>query len=97
MNRQASPENWAELINDFQTSGQSMAVWCRNNNLKVHQLSYRLQKAKETTANKATSWLPVNLSGDATLTVKIGPYAVIIKDDFDPALLKKIVVTLGSL
>lgn len=97
MNRQASPENWAELINDFQTSGQSMAVWCRNNNLKVHQLSYRLQKAKETTADKATSWLPVNLSGGAALTVKIGPYAVIIKDDFDPVLLKKLVVALGSL
>lgn len=97
MSRQASPENWTELIKDFQTSGQSMAVWCRNNNLKVHQLTYRLQKAKETTADQTTSWLPVNLNGDAALTVKFGPYAVIVSDDFDPVLFKKIVITLGSL
>jgi hypothetical protein len=97
MSRQASPENWTELINDFKTSGQSMATWCYNNNLKVHQLTYRLQKAKETTANKTTSWLPVDLNGDTALTIKIGPYAVIIKDDFDPVLLKKIVLTLASL
>ncbi len=41
MSSQASPENWTELINDFKTSGQSMATWCHNNNLKVHQLTYR--------------------------------------------------------
>ncbi len=97
MSRQASPKNWTELINDFQTSGQSMAAWCHNNNLKVHQLTYRLQKAKESRTQKTTSWLPVDLNGDAALTIKIGPYAVIIKDDFDPVLLKKIVLTLASL
>ncbi len=43
MSRQASFDNWTELINDFQSSGQSMAVWYRNNNLKVHQLTYRLK------------------------------------------------------
>jgi len=97
MMKQASPENWTELINDFKTSGQSMAAWCHNNNLKVHQLTYRLQKAKETSVNKATSWLSVDLNDDTALTIKIGPYAVIIKDDFDPVLLKKIVLTLASL
>lgn len=95
MSRQASPENWTELIKDYRASGQSMAAWCRNNNLKVHQLTYRLQKAKE--RSTTTSWLPVNLHGDASLTIKVGPYQVIIKDDFDPVLLKKIVITLGSL
>ena len=97
MSRQASPENWTELIKDFQASGQSMAVWCRNNNLKVHQLTYRLQKTKEPSAKKPTSWLPVDLNGDAAFTVKVGPYAVIVSDDFDPVLFKKIVITLGSL
>jgi len=97
MSRQTSHENWSELIKDYRSSGQSMVTWCHNNNLKVHQLTYRLQKAKETTANKTTSWLPVNLNSDAALTIKIGNYAVIIKDDFDPVLLKKVVLTLGSL
>jgi len=97
MSRQANLDNWPELINDFQSSGQSMAVWCRNNNLKVHQLTYRLQKTKETSAVKQTSWLPIDLGGDSALTVKVGPYAIIINDDFDPLLLKKIVITLGRL
>lgn len=97
MNKQASPENWTELIKDFQASGQSMAAWCHSNNLKVHQLAYRLQKAREESAQKTASWLPVDLSGDAEFTVKVGPYAIIVGGDFDPILLKKIVITLGSL
>jgi hypothetical protein len=77
MNRQASLDSWPELINNFQSSGQSMVFWCRNNNLKVHQLTYRLQKTKETSAVKQTSWLPITLGGDAAFTVKVGPYAII--------------------
>ena len=96
MSRQASHENWTELISNYQASGQSMAAWCRNNNLKVHQLTYRLQKAKEKSA-AAASWLPVDLGTEAALTVKVGPYAVIVKDDFDPVLLKKVLVTLAGL
>jgi hypothetical protein len=40
MNKQADPTNWAELIDDFQASGQSMAAWCRTKNLKPYQLAY---------------------------------------------------------
>ncbi len=97
MNKQANQVDWVELIKDYRASGQSMPAWCHKNNLKVHQLAYRLQKAKVTNAKNQTNWLPVDLNGDTALIVKIGPYAVIIKDDFDPVLLKKIVITLGSL
>ena len=89
MSKQANSENWTELINDFQASGQSMAAWCRNNNLKVHQLTYRLRKAKEASAAKPTNWLPVDLGTETALTIKVGPYEIIVSDNFDPVLLKK--------
>ena len=97
MNKQANQADWAELIQDYRSSGLSMATWCRNNGLKTHQLTYRLQKAKQQSAKEQTTWLPVDLNSESSLTIKIGPYAVIIKEDFDPVLLKKLVVTLSSL
>ena len=85
MSKQANSENWTELINDFQASGQSMAAWCRNNNLKVHQLTYRLRKAKEASAAKTTNWLPIDLGTETALTIKVGPYARRFFQGFRPS------------
>jgi len=99
MNKQANLVDWAELIKDYRASGQSMSSWCQVNNLKVHQLTYQLQKEKRNKTLESTNWLPLGLgeTADSTITVKIGPYQVIIKDSFDPYLFKQVLLTLNSL
>lgn len=99
MNKQADPTNWAELIDDFKTSGQSMAAWCRAKNLKPYQLAYRLKKGKTRATEASARWLPVNLSapGEAALIIKAGPALVRVTEGFDPVLLKQIVAALSSL
>ena len=62
MNKQANLVDWAELINNYRTSGQSMSSWCGVNNLKVHQLTYQLQKEKRTKTRETTNWLPLDLT-----------------------------------
>jgi len=99
MNKQAGPAYWAELIKDYRASAQSMSAWCQANNLKVHQLTYQLQKEKRSKPFESANWLPLGLeeTADSTITVKIGPYQVIIKDSFDPYLFKQVVLTLNNL
>jgi len=99
MNKQAGPAYWAELIKDYRAIDQSMVTWCQANNLKVHQLTYQLQKEKRSKPFESTNWLPLGLSetADTTITVKIGPYQVIIKESFDPYLFKQVLLTLNSL
>lgn len=99
MNKQANPVDWAELIKGYRASNQSMTAWCQANNLKVHQLTYQLQKEKRNQPFESTNWLPLGLSetADTTITVKIGPYQIIIKDSFDPYLFKQVLLTLNNL
>jgi len=99
MNKQANLVDWAELIKDYRASNQSMVAWCQANDLKVHQLTYQLQKEKRNKPYERTNWLPLGLSetADSTIAVKIGPYQVIIKDSFDPYLFKQVLLTLNSL
>jgi hypothetical protein len=99
MNKQANLVDWAELITNYRASGQSMSSWCQANNLKVHQLTYQLQKEKRTKPLETTNWLPLDLTEtvDTAIAVKVGPYQVIVKDGFDPYLLKQVVLTLSSL
>ena len=99
MNKQANLVDWAELIKDYRASNQSMVAWCQANNLKVHQLTYQLQKEKRSKPFESTNWLPLDSSetADSTITVKIGPYQIIIKDGFDPHLFKQVLLTLNNL
>jgi len=99
MNKQANPVDWAELIKDYRASAQSMSAWCQANNLKVHQLTYQLQKEKRNKTLGSINWLPLGLAeaADTSITVKVGPYQIIIKGGFDPYLLKKVVFALSNL
>ncbi len=68
MNKQANLVDWAELINNYRASGQSMSSWCQANNLKVHQLTYQLQKEKRTKTRETTKCALDNLARDKSLT-----------------------------
>ncbi len=90
--------DWPELIKDYQSSGLSAAAWCRENNLKPHQLYYRLDKAKDK-KKAASKWLLLESDEPETesIKVKIGPATIEVKPGFNPALLAAVVRTLQSI
>ncbi len=90
--------DWSELIKGYQASGLSAAAWCRENNLKPHQLCYRLDKAKDK-KKAAPKWLPLESSEPEaeSIKIKIGPATIEVNPGFDPTLLAAVVRTLQSI
>lgn len=90
--------DWSELIKDYQASGLSAAAWCRENNLKPHQLHYRLDKAKGK-KKAAPKWLPLESAKPETesIKIKIGPATIEVNPGFNPSLLAAVVRTLQSI
>jgi len=88
--------NWPELINNFQESGLSAAAWCRENNLKPHQLYYRLDKANGK-KQAEPKWLALDEPEVSTIIINIGPATIEVNPGFDPALLAAVVRTLQSI
>jgi hypothetical protein len=94
------PVDWAGCIAQYQASGQSAAAWCRENNIKVHQLRYRLHRANNKSENgSGTSWLPLlpDEPNRPALLIKVGTAAIEVTLGFDPALLRAVVRALSSL
>jgi hypothetical protein len=89
---------WEIRIADFKSSGLSGAKWCAANNQKPHQLWYWLKKLEpQAPPETPVRWLPVDLSDpEPTVTVRIGPAVIEVKQDFDPQLLIKLVKTLAA-
>lgn len=93
------PIDWNEHIEQFQASGQSAAAWCRENNIKVHQLRYRLHRANNKENRTGTSWLPLppDEPNRPALLIKVGAAAIEVTPGFDPALLRAVVRALSNL
>ena len=99
MSKQNEQADWAKCISQFQASGMSMAAWCRENNIKVHQLRYHLYKETGKKNTAKARWLPLlpdqpEISG---LLIKVGPASIEVRPGFDPNLLRTVVRTLSSL
>ena len=92
---------WQKRVAAFKESGQSTTSWCKENNVKVHQLRYWLRKEKQTQDTPATetcSWLPLDIkeSESSSLTIHIGQAAIEVKPGYDPQLLLDVVTTLKN-
>ena len=90
---------WATRIAEFKASGQSVPVWCANQNVKSHQLWYWLRKEKQASSKNTLSWLPLDLSDtglQSPLLVRVGRVVVEVRPGFDPKLLLDVVKTLIS-
>lgn len=88
---------WVSRIADYKASGQSVAAWCAENNIKPNQLWYWLRKEKQHHSEATISWLPVDLSEAGlqnSLLVRVGRVAVEVRPGFDPKLLVDVVNTL---
>jgi len=91
--------DWAERIAQFQASGQSAAAWCRENNIKDHQLRYRLHRINGRESEPGARWLPLlpDEPNSPTLLIKVGTAAIEVTPGFDPALLRAVVRALSNL
>lgn len=95
--RETNQAAWAERIAEFRESNLSAPQWCETHGLKIHQFRYWYKKLGNP-APQTVRWLPVGLSDpEPTLTVKVGPAAIVVRDGFDPQLFIAVVKILGTL
>lgn len=52
---------WLSRYEAWKESGLEVAAWCRERNLKAHQMYYWIHKIEAENGDPATSWLPVQL------------------------------------
>ncbi len=104
MTRSERCKEWETRIVDFQSSGQSLSVWCALHNLKAHQVRYWIQKLKrqnQPTA-KPNQWLAVEIKDaqpmcqESPLLVKVGAATIEIYPGFNSKLLSEVVRTLST-
>ena len=96
MSKQQLHKIWSARVAEFKASGQSVPAWCKEQDLKPHQLRYWLRKNRD--SSKPTEWIPLNLGGTETaVTLRVGQVAVDVRPGFDPTLLLSVVKTLIDL
>lgn len=94
--------DWQARIADYRASGLTMSSWCQAHSISKEQLKYWLRKTKhlETPSSESTTrWLPLSVSPDVPLAtplliVRIGHASIEIKENFDPHLLRQVVLAL---
>ncbi|GGG20748.1 IS66 family insertion sequence element accessory protein TnpA [Paenibacillus aceti] len=93
---------WAERIQAYRASGQTMKAWCAEQNLTVHQLKYWLYKAqRQDQAASATTFRPVTVTHQAAATeslqIQVGVARIDVRSGFEPGLLRDVVAALAPL
>lgn len=93
---------WKERVAAYKESRQSARSWCKDNDLKEHQLRYWLEKYDLPMQTKQvdTKWISVDVKEvpvheDSIITVKIDQAIIEVKPGFDPVLLKNVVQALN--
>lgn len=102
--RETRRELWYERVEEYRASGLSVAAWCREHEVKEHQMRYWLRRFSPSLEPDATAttWLPVKVrdkgdSGDPdVIVVRVGDVAVEVRSGFDRTLLVAVVETLAG-
>lgn len=68
MSKQQLYEIWSSRVAEFKASGQSVAAWCAEQDLKPHQLRYWLRKRRE--SRNPTEWLKTDFLADVQIYSK---------------------------
>lgn len=96
---------WEARINEFKSSGQSQASWCKEKSINLRTFNYWYVKFKKPTEqnNNTTNWLSLKVDelgkkvDTSSIRVQIGNAVIEIQPEFDAELLVKIVKTLSLL
>ncbi len=98
--RQEQRKEWEERISTYKASGLSMKAWCAANDVKVHQLYYRLGRRRVVKSSDSQPvWLEVTPDLDSQsqgLCVRVGKAIIEIRPGFDERLLVSVVRALAG-
>jgi len=98
-------QEWASRIEDYRSSGLTMAAWCEANGFTIDNLKYWLYKRPKSseTSSRTTHFVPVavtnssdDLPSTSSLVVRIGHASIEVQNGFDPALLRQVIQALES-
>lgn len=101
---QQTTKRWRKHIQSFQVSGLTREAYCRENDIRVHQLDYwrkkqnrALKGAQEKSPNRFVQ-LQVHddAASDSCIALRIGHITVEVKSGFDPKHLESILQVLGA-
>jgi transposase-like protein len=101
--RAHNQELWKARVTAFKESNQSLAKWCRDNNIKKSTLYSWIKKLKEKEELTPRQWMSMTISSDIEapsakrLLIRIGKAEIEVQPDFDPSMLVKVVQTLSEL
>jgi hypothetical protein len=96
---------WDERISAYRQSRQSVAAWCRENDVPAKQMYYQLSKARKAQAPPATSslqWIDLT-NGEAIgntstgISMRIGTVVLEVQRGFNQDVLADVVRTLIEL
>lgn len=89
--RERTQALWETRLEAFRASGQSVAQWCREQEIPAHQLRYRLQKESATLPSSQWVALPrASQPTNAGVSLQVGSIAVHVQSGFDPAVLAEV-------
>jgi hypothetical protein len=95
--QQRQRQEWENKVAAYRSSGQSFGAWCEANDVKPHQLRYRLSqevKAGKKTDSGPIAWLRAAAgepAQDAGLRVRVGGAVIEVRPGFDPDVLSMVV------
>lgn len=96
--RQQQRQEWEVRVASYRSSGLSMAKWCAANDVKPHQLGYRLKRERAAASDASpVTWLRASVSEfDAGLSVRVGGVVIEVRPGFDADLLCSVVRALST-
>ncbi|WP_157075967.1 IS66 family insertion sequence element accessory protein TnpA [Neobacillus fumarioli] len=109
MDREQRIREWTSRVEEYRTSGLTMAAWCEAQGISIHQLKYWLNRLKRLSDSSRTNastmgWVPVtvtsspeNQNPDPGVVIRIGQVSIEVANGFDPQLLRQVVQTLMPL
>ena len=95
-------EQWQELLEQWRSSGKPITVWCREQNISVHNFYYWRDKLlpslkKSNPSPKQFIELHDKPSGVSGISLEVSYVKVHLAKDFDPACLVNCLQTLRGL
>ena len=108
MKQSSKRSEWEQRIADCENSGQTIAVWCEANGVKLCNFYYwkrRLRDQTDSSAGQPIKWMSLDIRSleerpslpEGTLSVEIGQARIIVTQGFDQHVFRDIVNILQTL
>jgi len=96
---------WQHRVDDYNSSGQTIAIWCKENDVKPARLRSWIREfnTNHTATKEVANWVSVDTTelkdviSENSLIVKIGAASIEINSNFNKELFSKVTEVLFSL